>query len=127
MAGLTYEESKSISLKTILLLGAITLVEVFIALLGKGYVVSGFELPGWFVGIAMVALSAYKAYAIIYEFMHMKYEVPGLVKSVLLPSILLIWGIIAFLWEGSYWESSRQKVKDRNMQNIETVISIEQE
>jgi cytochrome c oxidase subunit 4 len=37
----------------------------------------------------------------------MKYEVPGLVKTVLLPTLLLVWAVIAFLYEGNYWNNSR--------------------
>lgn len=91
MSHLTYEQSKSIATKTILILAAITIFEVVVALLGKGYIVEGFHLPGVLVGGLMILLSIVKAYLIIYEFMHMKYEVPGLVKTVLLPMFLLVW------------------------------------
>jgi hypothetical protein len=36
------------------------------------------------------------------------------VKSVLLPTLLLVWGAIAFTWEGAYWNNSRSKIKDKN-------------
>ena len=62
----------------------------------------------------MIIMSIVKAYLIIFEFMHMKYEVPGLVKSVLLPTLLLVWGAIAFTWEGSYWGNTRQSIKEKN-------------
>jgi hypothetical protein len=54
------------------------------------------------------ALSIYKAYFIIFDFMHMKYEVKGLAWSVLLPTALLIWALIAFFNEGSSYNSRRQ-------------------
>ena len=44
--------------------------------------------------------------------MHMKYEVPGLVKTVLLPTMLLVWAVIAFLAEGNYWNNLRGNVKN---------------
>ena len=50
----------------------------------------------------------------------MKYEVPGLVRSVLLPLFLLVWAIIAFLYEGSYWESSRAGINEKNSIVIES-------
>lgn len=112
--GLSYEESKSIALKTILLLGLITLIEVFIALLGKGYIIEGFFLPHFLIIMAMIVLSLIKAYFIVYEFMHMKYEVPGLVRSVLLPTILLVWAIIAFTYEGNAWGNNRLKIEKKN-------------
>ena len=119
--GLTYEKSKSLALKTILLLGAITLFEVFMALLGKGYIISGFEFPLWMVGLLMIVLSLVKAYFIVYEFMHMKYEVPGLVKTVLLPTLLLVWAIIAFSYEGRDWQTRRTLIKDKNSEEVKSV------
>jgi cytochrome c oxidase subunit IV len=107
MGHLTYEESKKVVLRIILVLGAITLFEVLFALLGKGYLIEGVHFPHWLVGGLMILLSIVKAYLIVYEFMHMKYEVPGLVKTVLLPMFLLVWGVIAFLSEGSYCNKSR--------------------
>lgn len=116
MGHLTYESSKSIATKTILILAAITIFEVLFALLGKGYLVEGFHISGWITGGMMIFLSIVKAYLIIYEFMHMKYEVPGLVRTVLLPTLLLVWAIIAFLVEGKYWFNSRDKVKNKEEQ-----------
>ncbi|MBK8625847.1 MAG: cytochrome C oxidase subunit IV family protein [Saprospiraceae bacterium] len=112
MSHLTYEQSKGIATKTILILAGITIFEVLFALLGKGYLVDGVHISGWITGGAMIALSVVKAYLIIYEFMHMKYEVPGLVKTVLLPVFLLVWAVIAFLAEGNYWNNSRANVKN---------------
>ena len=112
MSHITYEESKGLATKTILVLAVITVGEVLFALLGKGYLVSGFHLTHILMGGVMIILSAYKAYLIIYEFMHMKYEVPGLVKTVLFPTLLLVWAVIAFLAEGNYWNTSRANVKN---------------
>lgn len=120
--GLTYEKSKSIALKTILLLGAITLFEVFMALLGKGYIISGFHFPIWLVGILMIIMSIVKAYFIVYEFMHMKYEVPALVKTVLLPTLLLVWAIIAFFYEGNDWQKRRALINDKNSEEVQGVV-----
>jgi cytochrome c oxidase subunit 4 len=117
MSHLTYDQSKQIANKTIVILAIITIFEVIMALLGKGYLIAGFTLPHVLIGGLMIILSIVKAYLIIYEFMHMKYEVPGLVKTVLLPTLLLVWAVIAFLAEGNYWNNSRIKVK--NPVNIE--------
>lgn len=113
MGHLSYEEGKKVVFKGLILLGIVTLVEVFIALLGKGYVIEGFHLPRWIMYFAMILLSLYKAYFIVYEFMHMRYEVPGLVKSVLLPTLLLVWMVIAFFYEGGTWREWRSFTQDR--------------
>jgi hypothetical protein len=36
--------------------------------------------------------------------------VPGLAKSVLLPTFLLVWGIIAFFQEGNSWKERREVI-----------------
>ena len=118
---MSYEESKKMVYKGLVLLGAVTLVEVFFSLLGKGHVIGGLEEITWLgylVGFILIALSLYKAYYIIYEFMHMRYEVKGLAISILLPAVLLIWAIIALFQEGSSWKSRRQQIKDKDKQEL---------
>lgn len=108
-----YETSKKIATKTIIILGVITIFEVLFALAGKGYLVEGWDFPTLLMGGVMILMSAFKAYFIIYEFMHMKYEAPSLVRSVLLPCFLLVWAIIAFLYEGEYWGKANRQEKDK--------------
>ena len=121
MGQMSYEESKKMVYKGLVLLGAVTLVEVFFSLLGKGYVIGGLEEITWLgylVGVILIGLSLYKAYYIIYEFMHMRYEVKGLALSILLPTVLLIWAIIAFFQEGTSWKNRRQQIKDKDKQEL---------
>ncbi|MBT8190504.1 MAG: cytochrome C oxidase subunit IV family protein [Bacteroidia bacterium] len=118
--GHSYEKSKKIALKTIILLAVITVVEVLIALLGKGYLIEGVHMSLILMGLIMIVLSLTKAYYIVYEFMHMKYEVPGLVRSVLLPVGLLVWAVIAFFAEGNDWQKRRNLIKDKNEEKIDT-------
>lgn len=108
--------------KGLLLLGAVTVAEVLISLLGKGYLIPGLEEYGFMLaitGLAMVALSLYKAYFIVYEFMHLRYEVKGLALTIILPTMLLIWGLIAFLWEGNTWGERREEVQYEISQDVD--------
>lgn len=114
MAELDIEAGKKVVIKGLLLLGIVTLVEVFIALFGNGHVIEGFHLAKWIMYPVMIGLSLYKAYFIVFEFMHMKYEVKGLKLSVLLPTILLIWAMIALMNEGSAWGNSNAKIRKWN-------------
>ncbi|NRA52011.1 MAG: cytochrome C oxidase subunit IV family protein [Phaeodactylibacter sp.] len=130
MGHLTYEESKKLVFKGLVLLAVVTLVEVFFSLLGKGHVIGGLEDISWLgyvIGLILIVLSIYKAYYIIYEFMHMRYEVKGLAMSVLLPTVLLVWAIIAFFQEGTAWKQRRQQIQDKNMEKIEEVKQNKQE
>lgn len=120
--GLDYNASKSIAFKTILLLGAITIVEVLFCLLGKGYLVEGFHISHVIIGLVMICMSIVKAYFIIFEFMHMKYEIPGMAKTVLIPTLLLVWAVIAFLWEGSDWNHRRTLIQKKNEVSIDAPV-----
>ena len=110
----SYEDEKKLVVKGLILLAVVTVVEVIIALVGKGYVIEGFFLPTWLMYLAMIGLSLYKAYFIVYYFMHMAYEVPGLRMSVILPMLLLVWAVIAFFSEGKFWHDSRKLIQDKN-------------
>ena len=122
MSHKTYEESKKAVVKGLLLLGFVTLVEVFISLFAKGHIISGVNDIVWMAyaaGLIIAVLSIYKAYFIIYEFMHMAYEVKGLALTVLLPTSLLIWALFAFFQEGTAWKARREFVKEKNAKTVE--------
>ncbi len=100
------------------ILAAVTIVEVFIALLANGHLVEGMHWSKLIYVPLMIAMSLFKAYFIVYEFMHMKYEVKGLAMSVVLPTLLLVWGVIAFMQEGGAWRARREKIKEFNKAEV---------
>lgn len=111
---LSYEDSKAAVWKGLGLLAAVTVIEVVLSLLKAQ---DWAKELGWLfslLAVLIIILSIYKAYFIIYEFMHMAYEVKGLAMSVLLPTFLLLWGVIAFFWEGSAWKGNREVIQERN-------------
>ena len=118
---LSYEESVKSVWKGLALLAAVTLIEVALSL---GKATDFAEENQWlFVLLALliIAFSIYKAYFIIYEFMHMAYEVKGLAMSVLLPTFLLLWGIIAFFYEGDAWKQNRETIQERDRYETEAL------
>jgi len=128
MGHLSYEESKAVVFKGLVLLGVVTLVEVGIALLANGHVTSSIDIGnGWMrypYMLIMIGLSVYKAYFIIYEFMHMRYEVKGLVLSVLMPMGLLIWALVAFFHEGNSYGERRNLIDEKNKREIDKTPKI---
>jgi cytochrome c oxidase subunit IV len=110
----SHEEGIKVVKKGFVLLGCITIVEVMIALLGNGHIIEGFHLPKLIMYPAMIAFSIYKAYYIVFNFMHMAYEVKGMAMSVVLPMGLLVWAVVAFFNEGSAWGARREFVQKRN-------------
>ena len=117
----SYEEGLAVVKRGFWLLGVITIGEVFIALIGNGHIIPGFHLPKYVMYPMMISMSLYKAYWIVYNFMHMAYEVRGLAMSVLLPCLLLVWAVIAFFQEGSSWGARRKQIKDNNEKVIKPI------
>lgn len=125
---LSYEESKKHVVKGLILLAVVTLIEVFFSLIGKGDLLpfissAAPKITLWVTGSLIIVLSLYKAYYIIGDFMHMKYEVRGLAWTVLLPTLLLVWAIIAFLQEGNSWGQRREWVREKNRAPVEEKAS----
>jgi cytochrome c oxidase subunit IV len=121
----SYEEQKKLVFYGLKLLGFITIIEVVFALFAKGHIIPSVTFGkdggiGQYVYmLAMISASLYKAYFIIFFFMHMAHEVRGLVMSVLLPTTLLIWAIIAFFQEGSRWGASRENIRQKNEEVVQ--------
>ena len=98
---LTREEYKSQVAgvwKATLWLSIITIVEVGIAL----FWFYNFEdkLPRWMLNLLMIVASLLKAFFIVGEFMHLKYEKRAMALSILVPLCLFAWGILSFILEG---------------------------
>lgn len=76
---------------TALILGVITAIEFVIAFT----VAAGPLRTSFFVGLTLV-----KAFYIVSEFMHLKYEVKVLIWCILVPTIFVVWLLMALLIEG---------------------------
>ena len=111
---LSYEESVRGVWKGLALLAAVTVAEVVLSLLKAAEFAESIRILIYAASLLIIALSVYKAYFIIYEFMHMGYEVKGLAMSVLLPTFLLLWALIAFFNEGDAWRKEREKIEYKN-------------
>jgi hypothetical protein len=46
--------------------------------------------------------------------MHLGGEVRGMAMSILLPVLLLVWGVIAFMQEGGSWGDRRELIEEKN-------------
>jgi cytochrome c oxidase subunit IV len=121
----SHEEGIKVVKKGFILLGCITVIEVLIALLGNGHIIAGLHLHKAIMYPIMIGFSLYKAYYIVYNFMHMAYEVKGMAMSVILPMLLLVWAVIAFFNEGSSWGARREFVQKRNQIVVPVVKPVE--
>ncbi len=57
--------------------------------------------------IAIILLTALKAYYIVSVFMHLGDEVRNLIMTICVPLVLFVWFIIAFLYDGNSWKNMR--------------------
>ena len=92
--------------KATIIMGVITIAEVAFALWWLANMDHGSSKAVLNTGFVLMSLA--KAYFIVGEFMHVKYEKRALTLTILGPLFFLIWFIIAFMWEGSEWLALRQ-------------------
>jgi len=76
---------------------AITLVEVFMGM------ELSHSMPKALVNFFFLALTVLKAGYIVSVFMHLGDEFKGFIITVLIPLVLFVWFIIAFLADGGFW------------------------
>ena len=114
--GLSIEEQRKADLKVgkvgFIILLLVNLGEVGVALVGNGHIIEGHTWPAWLMIPLMISMSLYKAYYIVSIFMHLGHEVGGMAYTIVMPMALLIWGVIAFLWEGDHARHNRNYVTD---------------
>jgi len=102
-----YEKQVSAVWKATLWLSLITVVEVAAALLWIWVIFPDGGGPRMLLNTFFIMASLLKAFFIVGEFMHVRYETRSLALTILVPTVFLIWFIIAFLWEGAEWQNNR--------------------
>jgi cytochrome c oxidase subunit IV len=86
-------------LKITAYLSIITIVEVALGLYGFYN-----NLPKLGPNICFILLTILKAGLIVSVFMHLGDEVKGMIQTILIPIVLFVWFIIAFLADGKWWK-----------------------
>ena len=99
-------------------LSVITVIEVAAALMWIWFLFPDGGGPRWLLNIGFILMSLLKAFFIVGEFMHIRYEKRALTLTVLVPTFFLIWFIIAFLWEGAEWNGMRKEWKVIDEQHV---------
>lgn len=95
--------------KTFWILSIITIIELGIGL--AIYNIHKGENPNamlvlFFKGMVCI-LTLAKAYYIVSVFMHLGDEVRNMIMTIVVPLLLFVWFIAAFLWDGSSWRNLR--------------------
>jgi cytochrome c oxidase subunit IV len=97
-----YKQQVSAVWAATLWLSIATVLEVGIALL-HFYIPFIHAMPRPLLNLIFILATLVKAFFIIAEFMHLKYEKRALIISMAVPMIFIFWAIIAFLIEGDTW------------------------
>ncbi|NQW78381.1 MAG: cytochrome C oxidase subunit IV family protein [Chitinophagaceae bacterium] len=90
--------------KVTIILSVFTIVELILGfwMIGMTSAVLKLTIKG-----TIVILMMAKAFYIVAYFMHLKHEVKNLIMTIVVPLLLFVWFIGAFLWDGSSFRNLR--------------------
>jgi len=121
-----YEAEKKLVYKGLVILAVVTIIEVIFSLFGKGHLgwKEAYYLTwvNYIVGFIIIVLSLYKAYYIVAYFMHLAFETKTLIRTILIPLLLLVFAIGIFLYEGVHWGNNRSYVLKQDQLESERVV-----
>jgi cytochrome c oxidase subunit IV len=88
------------------ILSVLTIVELIL-----GFWMMGIQSEGLRLAIkgSIVILMIAKAFYIVGYFMHLKHEVKNLIMTIIVPLLLFVWFISAFLYEGNSYKNLRNR------------------
>ena len=108
-------------LRTTLLLSVITIIE-----LGLGYAIFFMHKdPNHSTGLVLaikgviVILSLAKAFYIVSIFMHLGDEIRNMIMTIVVPLLLFVWFIGAFMWDGNSYKNLRNNYDPHHKQQME--------
>ncbi len=90
--------------KVTIILSVFTIIELILGFWMISMTSEGLKLA---VKGTIVILMMAKAFYIVAYFMHLKHEVKNLIMTIVVPLLLFVWFISAFLWDGSSFRNLR--------------------
>jgi cytochrome c oxidase subunit IV len=90
--------------KVTILLSVLTIVELILGFWMIGINSGALRLA--IKGVIIILMMA-KAFYIVAYFMHLKHEVKNMIMTIIVPLLLFVWFIGAFLWDGSSFRNLR--------------------
>jgi cytochrome c oxidase subunit IV len=100
--------------RTFWILLVLTIIE-----LGLGLTMYTVVLPEWthlFLKGVICILTLFKAFYIVSVFMHLGDEIRNMVMTVVVPLMLFVWFISAFLWDGNSFRTLRNRYDKYKME-----------
>jgi cytochrome c oxidase subunit IV len=107
--------------KVFWILSVITIIEL---VLGFGLARHWYGSAGLilFVKGAICILSLAKAFYIVGVFMHLGDEIKNFIMTIVVPLLLFIWFIAAFLWDGDSWKKLRNRYHEKEPAKTEQAV-----
>ncbi len=96
-------------LKVTAILSVVTIVEV-----GLGLLSSSIGLGKGIVNTFFLILTLLKAAYIVRVFMHLGDELRNFFITIMIPLVLFVWFIIAFLYDGTFWQRMNRETPTRS-------------
>ncbi len=99
------DEFKKRVIKTTVILSVLTVIE-----LGLGFLMYATDFShgmDLFIKGIIIILSLGKAFYIVSIFMHLGDEIRNMIMTIVVPLMLFIWFIAAFLWDGNSYKNLR--------------------
>ena len=90
--------------KVTIILSVLTIIELILGFWMIGITSEALRLA---IKGAIVILMMSKAFYIVAYFMHLKHEVKNLIMTIIVPLLLFVWFITAFLWDGGSFRHLR--------------------
>jgi cytochrome c oxidase subunit IV len=108
--------------KTFWILSVITIIELGIGL--AIYTIHKGDHPNellvlMFKGVVCI-LTLAKAFYIVAVFMHLGDEIRNMIMTIVVPLLLFVWFIIAFLWDGDAWKNLKNTDAGSRIYNEQT-------
>jgi cytochrome c oxidase subunit IV len=99
--------------RTFRILLYITLFELVLAISYYEMTFSNPHLVKHILNGVFIILTLAKAFFIVAEFMHLGHELKNLIMTIVVPALLFLWFLGAFLWDGNSYKNLRNNY-DRN-------------
>ena len=95
--------------KVTAILTAITIAEVITGASIKQYYSGVANDFWWIIKVSFIALTVVKAAYIVLIFMHLGDEIRNMIMTIVVPLLLFVWFIAAFIWDGNSYKNLRNK------------------
>lgn len=115
------EASKKEVIRITVILSVITLIELALGFWMYASPGMGSFMITLIKGVILILMLA-KAFYIVAYFMHLKHELKNMIMTIVVPLLLFVWFIIAFLYEGNSYKNLKNTYDPYHKEQSETKV-----